>query len=189
MGDPEDRKRLRVKAKNHAMKLFKWDRPVQSRKEEWLRRLFKIGVLLKGVDGLLETAGGILFLSMSRWELTQIVLRLTRPEILEDPDDFIANALRHAFSHLSSSGKLFGSFYLLLHGVIKLFLVICLLRGKLWSFPTAIAVLLGFIGFQLYRIGTHFSWVMVFLTVLDAVIVLLIRHEYVYLKHHLKGPS
>lgn len=168
------------------MKLFKWDRAVQSRKEKWLRRLFKIGVLLKGVDGLLETAGGILFLLVSRGELNRIIVHLTRPELLEDPDDLIANGLRHAFSHLSSSGKLFGSVYLLAHGAIKIFLVICLLRGKLWSFPTAIAVLLGFIGYQLYRLATHFSWVMVFLTVLDAVIVLLIRHEYVYLRHHLK---
>jgi len=158
-------------------------------RERWFRRLFKIGVLLKGVDGVLETFGGVLFLFMGRDTLRSLVMALTQSELLEDPDDWVANSLRHAFSHLSASGKLFGSLYLLVHGALKMFLVIALLRGKLWSFPTALAVLVAFMGYQVYRVSVHFSWILVSLTGLDSMIVALIWHEWHYLKGRLQSPA
>jgi uncharacterized membrane protein len=171
-----------------AMNISVWKDSPRSSREKWFRRLFKIGVLLKGVDGVLETIGGAVFLFMGREFLKGIVMALTRPELLEDPDDWIANSLRHAFNHLSASGKLFGSIYLLVHGAVKIFLVVALLRGKLWSFPTAAAALIVFMGYQLYRISVHFSWILVGLTVLDSIIVALIWHEYHYLKTRMTGP-
>lgn len=38
----------------------------QSFGEQWLRRLFRIGVVLKGIDGVLETIGGAVFLCAAR---------------------------------------------------------------------------------------------------------------------------
>jgi uncharacterized membrane protein len=161
-------------------------RSISSQREKWLRRLFRIGVLFKGLDGLLETIGGAVFLTVSRQMLNRLVIHLTRPELLEDPDDLIANALRHAFGHLSASGKFFGGVYLLVHGAIKIFLVVCLLRGKLWSFPTAIMALVVFIGYQVYHLSVHFSWILFFLTMLDIIIIMLIWHEYGYVKQRRK---
>jgi uncharacterized membrane protein len=158
-----------------------WKRLAPERREKWLRRFFQIGVAMKGVDGILETIGGALFLAISRSRLTLIVFHLTRPELMEDPDDLIANALRHAFSHLSASGKLFGSIYLLVHGAVKIFLVIYLLRNKLWAFPAAIAIIIAFIGYQIYRLSTHFNWTLLALTILDIIIILLVWHEWRYL--------
>jgi uncharacterized membrane protein len=152
--------------------------PPRSARDKWLHRLFRLGVLIKGVDGLLETIGGAVFLCVGRATLRHLVRTLTRQELLEDPDDWLANSLRHAFAHLSVSGKLFGGIYLLVHGAVKIFLVVCLLRGRLWAFPVAMAVLLAFVGYQVYRISTHFSWLLVGLTILDVGILLLIRHEY-----------
>ncbi len=131
-------------------------------------------VIIKGVDGALETIGGVLFLFISRPALNRLVIHLTRPELLENPDDLIANSLRQAFNHLSVGGKLFGSIYLLVHGAVKIFLVICLLRDKLWAFPAAIGVNVAFVIYQTYRLGTHFSWTLLFLTALDALIIFLI---------------
>ena len=155
----------------------------QSPREKWLRRLFKIGVVLKGIDGVLETIGGTVFLCLGRAALSRFVTMITRPILLEDPDDWLATSLRHAFKHLAPDAKLFGSIYLLVHGAVKIFLVISLLRGKLWAFPTAMAVLLAFMVYQGYRLSAHFSWFLVGLTALDGVILLLIWHEYLYLKH------
>jgi uncharacterized membrane protein len=163
-----------------------WKYLPKSDRAKWLRRFFQIGVVFKGVDGVLETAGGALFLMVSQTKLTHWVFSLTRPELLEDPDDLIANALRHAFSHLSTGGKWFGGIYLLVHGAIKIILVVCLLRGKLWSFPTAIVALAVFIGYQVYRLSAHFSWMLLFLTILDIIIIMLIWHEYGYVKHRQK---
>jgi uncharacterized membrane protein len=146
--------------------------------QKTLHRLFQIGIVLKGLDGLSETVGGMLFLFISGQALRRFTFLLTRPELLEDPDDLIANSLRHAFAHLSNGRKLFVGAYLLGHGIIKLLLVIGLLRDKLWVFPVAIVTLLGFIGYQVFRITSHFSLGLAALTVLDALIVALVWHEW-----------
>ena len=46
------------------------------------------------------------------------------------------------------------------------------------------AVLTAFIGYQVYRVGVHFSWMLLGLAILDVLIVLLIWHEYHYVKRH-----
>ena len=155
-------------------------------RERWLHRLFVAGIALKGIDGILESVGGLLFLLLSRSTLNHIVVLLTQQELVEDPDDLVANALRHAFGHLSAGRKLFGATYLLGHGAIKLFLVLSLWRNKLWAFPVAIAFLAAFIGYQVYRLSVHFSWGLTALTGLDLVIMALIRHEYGRLKRRMK---
>ena len=53
---------------------------------------------------------------------------------------------------LTGSAVLFGAVYLLTHGLVKVVLVVALLLNKLWAYPAMIAVLLLFIGYQLYRI-------------------------------------
>jgi uncharacterized membrane protein len=143
-----------------------------------LHRLFKLGVLMKGIDGLLETAGGVLFLCLSRGSLTRIVFALTREELLEDPDDWFATTLRHAFTHLTAGNKIFAAAYLIGHGLMKLVLVFGLWREKLWSFPVAFVVLVGFIGYQVFRLVHQFSFGLIALTVIDAGIVGLIWNEY-----------
>lgn len=126
----------------------------------------------------METLGGFVFLCFSEGALTHFVFLLTRPELLEDPDDWIANSLRHAFTHLSGGGKIFVGVYLLGHGIIKLLLVAGLLRDKVWVFPIAIVALLAFIGIQVFRMATHLSAGLVVLTFLDAIIVALVWHEF-----------
>ena len=141
-------------------------------------RLFKIGIWLKGIDGFLEVIGGVLFLIVSRAALNRYVVLLTQEELREDPDDLLANALRHAASHLSVNSKLIGSAYLLGNGVVKIFLAAGILRGKLWCYPTAIIVISLFVCLQIARLSCHFSIPMLMGTVIDIAIVLLIAREY-----------
>src|SRR5579859_6257082 len=100
---------------------------LRAARELILHRLFKIGVWLKGVDGLLELAAGILFIVLTPQMLNHSVIILTQHELAEDPGDLIANALRHAASHLSTESKLICGLYLLGNGVVKLFLAIGIL--------------------------------------------------------------
>jgi len=140
---------------------------------------FKIGLVLKGLDGILEVIGGLLLLFLSPAAIEHIVRMLTAHELSEDPHDLIARYLLHTASHLTTSTTLFGAIYLLSHGGAKIVLVVLVLRDKLWAYPWLIALLLAFIVYQLYRItAVHFSVGLAALTVFDAVLVWLTWREY-----------
>lgn len=143
-----------------------------------LHRLFLIGVFIKGLDGLLELTSGILLLLVSRADLNNVVLNLTAPELAEDPDDLIANFLRHAVHHLSLNTKYFASIYLLIHGAVKVSLMVGLLRGKLWAYRPALFVLVIFVLYQIYRYSHTHSLALLVFTVLDVLIILLVFFEY-----------
>lgn len=114
----------------------------------------------------------------SQGALVHFVFSLTQSELIEDPDDWLANSLRRAFAHLSGSNKLFVGAYLLGHGIIKLFLVVGLWRDKLWIFPVAIGLLVAFIGYQVFRMVDHFSIGLALASGLDLIIIGLVAHEY-----------
>jgi len=144
-----------------------------------LDKTFRIGLVLKGLDGVLEVAGGILLLFLSPHAIEHIARVLTAHELSQDPHDVIARHLLHTASHLTTSTTLFGAIYLLSHGVTKVILVALVLREKLWAYPWLIALLLAFIGYQLYQItAVHFSVGLTALTVFDIALVWLTWREY-----------
>ena len=146
--------------------------------EKILHRLFLISVWIKAAAGLLETIAGVPFFFVTRESLQAFVVLLTAPELSEDPNDWIATTLSRAVQHLSSDTALFAGAYLVIHGLIKLFLVAGLLHGRLWAYPASLSFLVAFIVYQCYRyIFTHSIWLLL-LTVIDVIVAFLIWHEY-----------
>lgn len=143
-----------------------------------LDRGFAVGLILKGLDGVLELVGGVLLLFVAPATIHRVVVALTHGELSEDPHDFIAVHLLHATAGLSASSVGFAAVYLLAHGVVKVVLVIAVLQNRLWAYPWMIAFLLLFIGYQLYRIALHATAGLIALTVFDAVVVWLTYREY-----------
>ncbi|MCZ9882265.1 DUF2127 domain-containing protein [Arthrobacter sp. B2a2-09] len=143
-----------------------------------LDRTFRVSLILKGLDGVLELIGGILLLVVTPRQIGDLVRFLTQHELAEDPHDFLANSLLHLSSNLSVSASLFGAIYLLLHGLVKIVLVWAVLKDKLWAYPWMIAFLLVFIIYQGYRIAVAFSWGLVLLTAFDIFIVWITSREY-----------
>jgi uncharacterized membrane protein len=140
---------------------------------------FKVGLVLKGLDGILEVAGGILLLFLSPQAIQHLARVLTAHELSEDPHDLIARSLLHTTAHLSHGTTVFGAIYLLSHGIAKIVLVALVLKDKLWAYPWLIGLLLAFIAYQLYRITVvHFSIGLTLLTVFDAFLVWLTWREY-----------
>jgi uncharacterized membrane protein len=79
---------------------------------------------------------------------------------------------------LAADTKLFASAYLIVHGIIKVFLVAGLLGRRLWSYPVSLWFLVAFIVYQTYRfVFTHSLW-LIALTVLDLIVAFLIWREY-----------
>jgi uncharacterized membrane protein len=146
--------------------------------KDTLDRVFEVGIIAKGLNGLAELVGGLLLLFVTPGRIYHLVALLTQGELSEDPHDLIAHYLLHTAHGLSGGAVLFGAVYLLTHGAVKVALVIALLFNKLWAYPCMIVVLLVFIGYQLYRIALHPGAGLIALTVFDAVIVALTWREY-----------
>ena len=158
-------------------------------RERRIHQLFEIGVVFKGIDGVLEAIGGIILLFISPDRIKGVVAALTQHELSEDPRDFIAGHLAQYAQQLSASTKLFEALYLLSHGLIKVFLVWGLLSNKLWAYPASIAFLIAFIGYQLYRYSHTHAIGLILLTVFDLLIIALTWHEYRYVLKHKSFPS
>ncbi len=144
-----------------------------------LDKTFRIGLVLKGLDGILEVIGGTLLLFISPDAIQRIVRALTAHELSEDPHDLIARYLLHSTSHLNKGLTVYGAIYLLAHGIAKVVLVALVLRDKLWAYPWLIGLLVAFIAYQLYQItAVRFSAGLTALTIFDAALVWLTWREY-----------
>jgi uncharacterized membrane protein len=120
-----------------------WSRP-----PDLLDQTFEVGILLKGLDGLLEVLGGL------------------------------ATHLLRTAHGLTGSAVVFGAVYLLVHGLVKVVLVAALLKNQRWAYPWTIAFLGVFIVDQLYRLGLRPLVGLTALTIFDAVIAWLTYREY-----------
>ena len=157
--------------------------------KNWIDYIFDAFIIVKGVDGVLETIGGLLLTFTNRAKLNEIAIWLTQRELSQDPDDRLSHWLLEQAAHLSVSAKMTGVIYLLVHGIIKITLVVTLLRNKIWAFPVAVVFLTSFAFYQLYRFTLHFSWPLLVLSMFDFVIVILIQYEYNKHRHTHTGPA
>ena len=146
--------------------------------QNWLDRVFEIGIIGKGVNGAAELIGGTLLMFSTPARIHHVLSALTQGELSEDRHDFVATHLLHTGAGLTGNALLFGAVYLLAHGLVKVVLVVALLLDKLWAYPWMIIVLILFIGYQLYRIVLDPTAGLVALTVFDLVIVVLTWREY-----------
>jgi len=143
-----------------------------------LDRIFEIGIIFKGLDGVLETVGGLLLVVVTPATINRLTMGLTQHELSEDPNDFIANHLLGYAHGLTGSAVTFAAVYLLLHGITKIVLVAALLRNQIWAYPWMIGFLLIFIGYQLYRLVLSPTFGLSVLTIFDALIVWLTWREW-----------
>ena len=152
--------------------------------EKTIHRLFEWGIWLKGLHSLIEIVGGILIAAISTNAIVTFVTDLTADELMRNPDDVVANYLMQAAAQLSVAQKSFAAFYLLSHGVAKLFLVVGLIRNRLWAYPASLVVLALFIVYQIYRYTLTHAVGLLLLTVFDLVVIWLILHEYRVVRQH-----
>ena len=149
-----------------------------ARAHQVLDRFFYTSIWLKGLHALFEIIGGIALLLTSPAFILGIIATVTQDEMAEDPNDFIANTLLNAAQKISVGSERFAAFYLLSHGVVKIFLVIGLLRDRRWAYPAALAVFGAFIFYQVYRFSLTHSIGLAALTIFDLAVMWLIWREY-----------
>jgi uncharacterized membrane protein len=157
--------------------------------EKTFRRLFRVSLFLKAAFSLSEIVGGVLAYFISQQYLLHLVTTFTQEELTEDPRDFVAHFLIQSAEQMSVSAQHFAAFYLLSHGIIKTFLIVGLLREKLWYYPLSMLVFAIFVAYQLFRFQvTHSLWLMA-ITILDIVVIAMTWHEYRFLRQRIRTPA
>ena len=153
------------------------------KKNKIVHEIFEAGVTLKFIDGILEVLGGLLLAFINPNTFNNLVVFLTQGELSEDPHDWMANYLLHLAHSFTLETQIFVSIYLILHGSLKIFLVINLWEKRLWAYPAAMSFFVLFIGFQSYRYFLNHSVFLLALTVLDIFVVIFTWIEYVRLRN------
>lgn len=151
-----------------------------------VHRVFKITTLIKGIYSFLETLIGFLLLFISTNSLFTFFQNLFGTELIEDPHDVLANFFVNNAGTLTNSLKEFIALYLIIHGLIKVGLIAALWLEKPKAYPVAGIVFTLFIAYQIYKYVSSPSWILIFLTVLDLVVIVLIYFEYKHLNYWIK---
>jgi len=141
-------------------------------------KAFRISLYLKGLDGLFEIIGGILLLVIKPEQINHLARWLTQGELSQDRNDFIAHHILKTAHELSGASLVFGAVYLLSHGISKVFLIIQVLRDRLWAYKALIVLIGLFVVYQTYRLIIKFSISMLLLTVFDLLVIYLTQKEY-----------
>ena len=149
--------------------------------------LFRIAMAVKGIDGLIELIGGITLLLVSQAEVQKVIAAVVTHDLLGPPDGSLARHFVAGTAEFASGDRTFAVLYLLLHGVLKVALVIALLRHWLPAYPVAIVVLGLFVVYELYRATQTGSVLLPVLAVVDIAVIVLVVREYRALRHEQSG--
>lgn len=152
-----------------------------------LHRIFRVTILVKGIDGLLDVLSGLFLVLIGADRRNEIIPFLVRGELVEDPNDIIANYLLNVSHHLLPDTQTFIILYLAIHGFAKIGIALSLWGKNVKLYKLAGALLAVFIIYQLYRLSHTHSVILLVTTLFDAVILFLLQREYrALIKKHKK---
>lgn len=156
---------------------------MSSKPTSWTDRLFRIAVLLKGLDGASQLVTGIALMFIPARAITHLVQLAVTRDLFGNHAGWLATHLQAAVQNFTGgSTHTFVIVYLLVHAVIKLGLVVALLRKIAPAYPIAGVALGLFVVFEVLRaIRTH-SVILPIFAALDVLIILLVAREYIKLR-------
>jgi uncharacterized membrane protein len=142
-----------------------------------VHQVFRVTLLVKAFNGVIEvTISSLLFL-FGRETINNAVIFLVGRSTASLSDHFPAYYITSQADRFSQA-KYFLAAYFLFYGVVNIFLVIFLLKGRLWAYPVAIIATSLFILYLLYRFYLYHSSLLLFFTVIDVLLVVLTWFEY-----------
>ncbi|MBC3192398.1 DUF2127 domain-containing protein [Pseudonocardia sp. C8] len=141
-------------------------------------RLFRIALLVKGVDGAAELITAGVLLAVSGAAVHRLVAVVLARDLLGPPDGTLARHLVAGTDEFASGNRTFAVVYLAVHGLIKLVLVLALLRHWRPAYPVATVALGVFVGYELTHAAYTGSVLLLFLAALDIAVIVLVALEY-----------
>jgi len=147
-------------------------------REDNVHRLFEAGVALKGFHALLELITGAATLAVGPVAVSDFFFALAQREWLGGGRVSVVNFLVRLADQSLRGGQEFVGIYLLVLGAINLVLVIGLFAKAQWAYPAALTAIALLMGYQLYRYTHTHVFILVLLTLYDAVVWWLVHLEY-----------
>jgi len=148
-----------------------------SKRSPLLHTAYLAAILIKGFDGALEALAGMIIAVTGPERVYEWVIQFTAPELTGHHPAL--HAIRSGATRLAETSHEFVIFYLLVHGVLKLGVMVALLRGGgRLVFPAASLILAAFVVYMGGELARHWSgWVLSFL-LFDLLTLLLVLNEW-----------
>ncbi len=137
--------------------------------------LFRIGIIVKGVDSLFEVLGGVLLTMPTR--LARYLLVISQHEAYRH-HSVLAGRLDQLAGGVSMHPSTGEAIYLIIHGLAKVVLIAAIFYQKRWGYIGFIAVLTLFALIELVRAVTAREVVTGILGIFDVCVVVLIYKEF-----------
>ena len=146
--------------------------------ETWRHKAFVTLVVVKLIDGTFELIAGLSVYVFTKVHMLAFLRNFFNRELLEDPNDLIVNVILDFFNTMSISTQHFFGFYLLLNGLLKIFLMSFILQKKLWAYPVTMVTLVLLVGYEVIRITNTHSVALGGIIIVDCCVIYLLYSEY-----------
>lgn len=157
------------------MDILPTDKAGQEREILWF---FDLALILKVVNGGLEMLAAALILIVPPSFVIKIAEFATSGEVAQDPDDPIAIVIRSTAQAFTVHTHYLLALYLVLHGAIKVLLVIGIFAGKRIAYPLFMLALAIFGSYEAYRGLIRHELLLQALAVFDLSVLMLTSYEY-----------
>ena len=147
-------------------------------RDAFLHWLFEASLAIKGLLCSSEALAGLGLLLTPNLLVARFIFWVTHFEIAEAPTDTLASLTLRAMTYFPIGTQHFYALYLLAHGGLKLTIVLLLWRRVMWAYPIGMAVLAGFVAFQVYEFMNAGSPFLLVLALFDCVMIALVWQEW-----------
>ncbi len=161
------------------------------RHSKWFDTVYKIGIGIKGIDGLIELLVGVVLIFSPR--TPHHVLQHAAEAVARHHGSFfqwLTHAVIKLDTDLNGQAVTLLILFLITHGAIKLILVYCLLRRFYHAYPYALVALVVLLILQVIPIfhdpGSVGLWLF---AILDVIIIYLVWAEYLDLREKVKKEA
>ena len=151
-------------------------------KRKIVQHLFNFFIFIKGIDGLIELLGGLVFILLKKEVLIRIISHIFHYDLFDIPNKVILKWVTAISNALTTNVQIFISIVLIGSGLIKMVISFNLLRRKIAIFPIAIGFLLLLYIYQIIQMFYTPSIFMYLFNLFDAIVILVIYLEYRHLK-------
>lgn len=130
------------------------------------------------VYGSLRVLLGLSLLRLIGVPFLDILTKLLRRELVEDPTDSLYSTLATQLHHHPLYVTKFLAIYFLFWGIIDIVLSYQLIKHRLWAFPVTFVLIAGFMMYELLRFNHTHSLILLGLLIVDSITLFLTWREY-----------